>query len=82
MNRLADLIDKHAPELGLWESKCMGQPISVTQWVYKLVSQTFRYYAGWTNKMPGEQWPEEDGIYKVRPPFHTVSCKTFGVSKR
>ncbi|KAF1851157.1 aldehyde dehydrogenase [Cucurbitaria berberidis CBS 394.84] len=65
MNRLADLIDKHAPELGRWESKSMGQPTAIAQWLYKLVSQTFRYYAGWTNKLPGEQWPEEDGFYKI-----------------
>jgi acyl-CoA reductase-like NAD-dependent aldehyde dehydrogenase len=24
-----------------------------------------RYYAGWTDKLPGEQWPEENGIYKI-----------------
>lgn len=66
MNKFADLVDKHAADLGRWESKCMGQPFTVTQWIYGIVSQTFRYYAGWTNKMPGEQWPEEDGIYKVQ----------------
>ncbi|OAL51320.1 aldehyde dehydrogenase [Pyrenochaeta sp. DS3sAY3a] len=65
MNKFADLVDKHAADLGRWESKCMGQPFTVTQWIMGIVSQTFRYYAGWTNKMPGEQWPEEDGIYKI-----------------
>jgi aldehyde dehydrogenase (NAD+) len=65
MLRFADLIDKHAPELGLWETKSIGQPIGVSQWMYKLVSGNFRYMSGWTNKVPGEQWPEEDGIYKV-----------------
>ncbi|KAH7074377.1 aldehyde dehydrogenase [Paraphoma chrysanthemicola] len=65
MHRFADLIDKNAEMLAGWESKSMGQPIGVALWVYKLVSQTFRYYAGWTDKLPGEQWPEEDGIYRI-----------------
>jgi aldehyde dehydrogenase (NAD+) len=65
MNCFADLIDKHAPDLGLWETKSMGQPFAITQVIYKMVSQYFRYMAGWTNKISGEQWPEEDGIYKV-----------------
>lgn len=24
-----------------------------------------RYYAGWTDKIHGEQWPEENGTYRV-----------------
>ncbi|KAF2824056.1 aldehyde dehydrogenase [Ophiobolus disseminans] len=65
MHRFADLIDKNAEMLASWESKSMGQPIGVAMWAYGLVSTTFRYYAGWTDKLPGEQWPEEDGIYRV-----------------
>lgn len=65
MNRLADLIEKHSAELGLWETKSMGQPVAMTKFVYQIVPRAFRYMAGWTNKLPGEQWPEEDGIYKV-----------------
>lgn len=55
MIRFADLIDKHAAELGRWETKSMGMPFATTQWIYNLVSQTFRYNAGWTDKIPGEQ---------------------------
>jgi aldehyde dehydrogenase (NAD+) len=29
------------------------------------VNHAQRYYAGWTDKLPGEQWPEEDGIYRI-----------------
>lgn len=46
MNKLADLIDKNAEALALWETKSMGQPIFTARWIYKLVSRTFRYYAG------------------------------------
>ncbi|KAL6706733.1 hypothetical protein ACN47E_005275 [Coniothyrium glycines] len=65
MLRFADLIDEHAAELGLWETKSMGMPVSVTPFMYKIVSSFFRYMAGWTDKVPGEQWPEQDGIYKI-----------------
>jgi aldehyde dehydrogenase (NAD+) len=75
MYRFADLIDKHAVELGAWEAKSMGQPVMITQWMYKLASDYFRYMAGWTNKLPGEQWPEVDGIYKVRLTFQVFPYK-------
>lgn len=65
MYRFADLIDKHTIDLCAWEAKSMGQPVMITQWMYKIASDYFRYMAGWTDKVPGEQWPEVDGIYKV-----------------
>lgn len=66
MIKFADLFDKHAEEIGSWETKSMGQPVSILKWLSVMVGNTFRYYSGWTNKQPGEQWPEEDGIYRVR----------------
>ncbi|EMD67480.1 hypothetical protein COCSADRAFT_157857 [Bipolaris sorokiniana ND90Pr] len=65
MYRFADLIDKHTIDLCAWEAKSMGQPVMITQWMYKIASDYFRYMAGWTDKVPGEQWPEVDGIYKI-----------------
>lgn len=66
MIKFADLADKHAEELGLWETKSMGQPINVAKFVYSFFGKAFRYYAGWTDKLPGESWTEdEQGIYKV-----------------
>tara|TARA_R110002003_G_scaffold48_49_gene4307 strand:+ start:5582 stop:6010 length:429 start_codon:yes stop_codon:yes gene_type:complete len=32
---------------------------------WSTVNHVQRYYAGWTDKLPGEQWPEEDGIYRI-----------------
>jgi aldehyde dehydrogenase (NAD+) len=26
---------------------------------------TYRYYAGWADKVPGESYKEEDGSYKI-----------------
>jgi aldehyde dehydrogenase (NAD+) len=66
MLKFADLTDKHAEELALWEVKSMGQPINVAKFVYALFGKVFRYYAGWTDKLPGEAWTEdEQGMYKV-----------------
>lgn len=42
MNKFADIIDKNAEMLATWESKSMGQPISVAKGCYSLVSSTFR----------------------------------------
>jgi aldehyde dehydrogenase (NAD+) len=46
MNKLADLVDKNSEMLCSWESKSIGQPISVAAWLYKMVSATFRYVVG------------------------------------
>lgn len=65
MNRFADLLDKHTAKLAVLEAKSMGQPVMNAHFLYGLASNCFRYMAGWTNKVPGEQWPEENGVYKV-----------------
>ncbi|XP_014557232.1 hypothetical protein COCVIDRAFT_37363 [Bipolaris victoriae FI3] len=65
MLKFADLVDQHADELALWESTCMGQAISTTKMLYKIFTGAFRYYAGWTDKLLGEQYPAHDGFYRV-----------------
>ena len=71
MIKFANLIDKHAEELAMWETKSMGQPINVSMFTYDFFSKVFRYYAGWTDKLPGESWTEdEQGMYKVHRTFY------------
>ena len=65
MLKLADLIDKNASDLAPLEAKAMGQPIPVVMMLLAMTSSTFRYYAGWTDKIMGEQMPETDGIYTI-----------------
>lgn len=73
MLKFADLTEKHAEDLALWETKSMGQPIGVANFVYALFGKVFRYYAGWTDKLPGEAWTEdEQGMYKVRRAYKDV----------
>ncbi|KAH7078175.1 Aldehyde/histidinol dehydrogenase [Paraphoma chrysanthemicola] len=64
--KFADLVEANIEELALWETRCIGLPISTSIFVYGLFIKVFRYYAGWTDKLPGESWAEdEEGIYKI-----------------
>ncbi|KAM5341476.1 hypothetical protein ACJ41O_014507 [Fusarium nematophilum] len=73
MNKLADLVEAKAQELAELETVAMGQPISIALRITGMLVTLFRYYAGWTDKIRGEQLPAEDGIYKI------VSHHPFGV---
>ncbi|KAM0554859.1 hypothetical protein ACHAPJ_006594 [Fusarium lateritium] len=73
MFKLADLIEAKAKDLAELETVAMGQPISLALRVTDMLISLFRYYAGWTDKIRGEQFPADDGIYKI------VSHHPFGV---
>lgn len=52
--KVGDLIDKHAHELAALESLDNGKPLSLALAVdIPLAAQTFRYYAGWADKLEG-----------------------------
>lgn len=42
MLKFADLIEKNAGELGAWESKAMGMPVSVAAMILNLTAEVFR----------------------------------------
>ncbi|KAH7346105.1 aldehyde dehydrogenase [Pyrenochaeta sp. MPI-SDFR-AT-0127] len=66
MLKFADLAEEKAPEIAMWESKAMGQPISIALDFVKMMARVWRYFAGWTDKIAGEQYPTtEDGIYRI-----------------
>jgi aldehyde dehydrogenase (NAD+) len=66
MHKLADLIDANAESLAKAESEAMGQPVAVAStWIVPSVSSTFRYYAGWADKIEGQTFPEEGGYFKM-----------------
>jgi aldehyde dehydrogenase (NAD+) len=66
MHKLADLIDANIGELAKAESQAMGQPVAVAStWILPSVSSTFRYYAGWADKIEGQTFPEEGGYFKM-----------------
>src|SRR5882757_9784806 len=58
LNRLADLIEKHADELATLESLDNGKPKHVAAAAdLPLVIACYRYYAGWADKIQGKTIP-------------------------
>jgi len=63
LNRLADLIERHADELAALESMDNGKPVSVARAVDVPASVAcYRYFAGWADKVQGKTIPI-DGDY-------------------
>lgn len=58
MNRLADLIEKHADELATLESLDNGKPRHVARSAdLELTIACYRYFAGWADKIQGKTIP-------------------------
>src|ERR1035438_7046571 len=58
INRLADLIEKHADELAKLEALDNGKPYAVARAAdLPLTVACFRYYAGWADKVQGKTIP-------------------------
>src|SRR6201993_4509978 len=58
MNKLADLIEKHADELAQLEALDNGKPYSVARAAdLPLTIACYRYYAGWADKLQGKTIP-------------------------
>ncbi|KAL4878765.1 aldehyde dehydrogenase domain-containing protein [Aspergillus karnatakaensis] len=66
MLRFADLVEKHAERLAILESLPTGKPVTPTmQFDIAHMVEVYRYYAGWTDKLPGESYPASNGVYKI-----------------
>ncbi len=64
LNRLADLIEKHADELAELESLDNGKPVSVAKAAdLQLVIACYRYYAGWADKVQGKTIPIQGNYF-------------------
>ena len=58
LNRLADLIEKHADELAQLESLDNGKPYHIARGAdLPLTIACYRYYAGWADKIQGKTIP-------------------------
>lgn len=58
LDRIADLIEEHADELALIESRDNGKPVGVARAVDAGTSaKLFRYFAGWPSKFEGSTVP-------------------------
>ncbi|KAL5332712.1 aldehyde dehydrogenase domain-containing protein [Aspergillus crustosus] len=66
MLRFADLVEQHAERLAVLESLPTGKPVTPTvQFDIAHLVDVYRYYAGWTDKLAGESYPESNGVYKI-----------------
>ncbi|KAL4908431.1 hypothetical protein BDW74DRAFT_175113 [Aspergillus multicolor] len=66
MLKFADLVERDAERLAILESLPTGKPVSPTmQFDIAHMVEVWRYYAGWTDKLAGESYPESNGVYKI-----------------
>ena len=75
--RLADLIEEHAAEVALLETRDTGHPIRDAQRLdLPRTAETFRYFGGMADKYQGSVVPVERGFldYVVREPLGVVGA--------
>src|SRR5271170_7895599 len=72
--KLADLVEKNAEELATLESLNCGKTIADSQGDMQGVVNTFRYYAGWADKIEGKTVPVRGNFlsYTLRQPVGVV----------
>ncbi|KAJ4149020.1 hypothetical protein NW754_000456 [Fusarium falciforme] len=76
---LATLILKHSQALAAMTRLTLGGPVSVVGGMeVGFAVEALRYFAGWTDKLAGETYPEEDGFFKIvrQEPLGVVSAIT------
>lgn len=74
--RLGELIQKNRDELARLETLNNGKPLFESQIDVKLTAETFRYYAGWADKVHGETIPVDGPFfnYTLREPLGVVGA--------
>jgi aldehyde dehydrogenase (NAD+) len=66
ITKFADLLLEHAPALAELTRLTLGAPTSTFgAFETALAAQTWRYNAGWVDKLAGESFPQEDGFLKI-----------------
>ena len=72
--KLADLVEKNAEELATLESLNAGKTINDSRGDLQAVVNTFRYYAGWADKIEGRTVPVRGNFlsYTLRQPVGVV----------
>ena len=77
--RLADLLDEHAPRLGLLESHDNGKLLRETEAQSHSSARTYRFYAGYADKLYGRTIPLDSPTrfdYTVRQPVGVAALIT------
>ncbi|KAH7389973.1 aldehyde dehydrogenase [Pyrenochaeta sp. MPI-SDFR-AT-0127] len=65
MLKFADLVEQNSDRLKALESLPTGKPISGLDFDLAHMVQVYRYYAGLADKIKGDTYPEDNGVYKI-----------------
>ena len=64
--KFADLIERDLEKVAALESMCGGTAYSFMKSIHvPFCIRTFRYYAGWCDKMEGESFPADNGYLRI-----------------
>ncbi|KAH7215463.1 aldehyde dehydrogenase domain-containing protein [Fusarium oxysporum] len=64
--KLADLMEKHQATLIALTRLTLGMPVQPFGGMeLGMAINAFRYFAGWTDKLAGESFPQDDGFLKI-----------------
>jgi aldehyde dehydrogenase (NAD+) len=64
--KLADLMEKHQGTLAALTRLTLGMPVQPFGGMeLGMAINAFRYFAGWTDKLAGESFPQDDGFLKI-----------------
>ncbi|CAD6229499.1 GSCOCG00006625001-RA-CDS [Cotesia congregata] len=61
LNKLADLVERHVQEIASIMTLENGKPFAHAVGETQMAADTFRYYAGWCDKIQGQTIPIDDG---------------------
>ncbi|TDE13489.1 aldehyde dehydrogenase [Jiangella asiatica] len=76
---IADLVDEHAERLSRLETSDNGKVIRETSVQMGFVARTFRYYAGWADKLHGSTVPLDNSAlfdFTLRQPYGVIAVIT------
>jgi len=73
--RIAELLEQRSPEIAEVETKNNGKPLFESKIDVAMAVETFRYYAGWADKLTGDTLPVNGNFftYTLREPVR--SCR-------
>ncbi|WP_131742835.1 aldehyde dehydrogenase family protein [Actinomadura roseirufa] len=76
LHRIADLIERHAADLGQLESLDVGIPAPVGPHLAHGAAEVFRHYAGWPGRLYGDANPTAPDVhsYTLRQPIGVVAA--------
>jgi aldehyde dehydrogenase (NAD+) len=74
--RLADLLEQRSKEIAEVETKNNGKPLFESKIDVAMAIETFRYYAGWADKLTGDTLPVNGNFftYTLREPVGVVGA--------